>query len=246
MSWVWRRRERLFTERFDALTVCSENDRRYLGGHARIHVVPNGFDPPAQIRRVALESSRIGFIGTCEWLPNAQGIKWFIRNVWPLIRREIPRAELRLVGLSSNGELAALAPGIAGLGFLEDPSDEIASWSAMIVPIQRGAGTRIKIAEGFARRCPVVSTTLGAFGYDVRNGEELMLADQPGDFASACVELLRNPKIGEGLAEKAYSRFLHQWTWDSFRGSVEAAVQECLTRCRPTRTETGAPPRIWP
>ena len=95
MSWIWRRRERLFTERFDALTVCSEHDRRYLGGHARIHVVPNGFDPPAVIRRVALQSTRIGFIGTCEWLPNIQGVKWFIYNVWPLIRREIPRAELR-------------------------------------------------------------------------------------------------------------------------------------------------------
>jgi glycosyltransferase involved in cell wall biosynthesis len=239
MSWIWRRREHLFTERFDAVTVCSKDDQRYLGGDARIHVVPNGFNPPAVIRRGASESLRIGFIGTCNWLPNTQGVKWFIRYVWPLIRREIPRAQLRLVGLSSDGELAKLASGIAGLGFLGDPSDEIASWSAMIVPIQFGAGTRIKIAEGFARRCPVVSTSLGAFGYDVRNGEELLLADRAGDFASACVKLLRNPEMGEALAERAHSRFLQQWTWDSFASSVGAAIQECLTRRSQPRTEPG-------
>ncbi len=82
----------------------------------------------------------------------------------------------------------------------------------MIVPIKFGGGTRVKIAEGFARKCPVVSATIGAFGYGVRNGDELLLADRADDFASACVRLLRNPQLGEALSEKAHRLFLQQWT----------------------------------
>jgi glycosyltransferase involved in cell wall biosynthesis len=163
-------------------------------------------------------------------MPNEEGLKWFIRDVWPRIKREIPRAELHLVGRGSEGYLRELVPDIVGLGWLEDPSDEIASWSAMIVPVRAGGGTRVKVAEGFARRCPVVATTIGAFGYDVENRREILLADRADDFASACIQLLRNPELGEALAESVHKRFLERWTWDSFENTVGTVVQECLAR----------------
>ena len=204
MSWIWRRRERMFPDRFDVLTVCSEDDRRYLGRPERIHVIPNGAPPPGSA------PSRL-FGGAKDWLssgiahsrPMRMGLKWFIRDVWPMIKREFPRAQLRLVGRGSEGYLTKLGPDITGLGWLEDPGDEIASWSAMIVPIKVGAGTRVKVAEGFARRCPVVATTIGAFGYDVENGRELLLADRADDFASACILLLRNPELGRSPFRKS-------------------------------------------
>jgi glycosyltransferase involved in cell wall biosynthesis len=115
-----------------------------------------------------------------------------------------------------------------GLGWLEDPGDEIASWSAMIVPIRFGSGTRVKIAEGFARKCPVVATKIGAFGYAVKNGKEFLLADTAADFASACVLLLKQPEFGEALAETAHNSLLSRWTWESFEGSVRSVVQGAL------------------
>jgi len=140
----------------------------------------------------------------------------------------------------------ALGPDIIGLGWLEDPGDEIASWSAMIVPIKVGGGTRVKVAEGFARRCPVVATTIGAFGYDVENGREILLADRADDFASACILLLRDPEFGEALAERAHKRFLERWTWDSFEGTVGRVVQECLARSADAQYGQAAPrtPRL--
>ena len=216
MSWIWRRRERVLPERFDILTVCSEDDRRYLSRPERIYVIPNGAHPLAARPRVLSEVPRIGLIGNCTFIPNEDGAKWFIRDVWPIIKREFPRAQLRLVGRGSEGYLTKLGPDIMGLGWLQDPGDEIASWSAMIVPIKVGGGTRVKVAEGFARRCPVVATTIGVFGYDVENGEEVLLADRADDFASASILLLRNPELGEALSERAYQRFQERWTWDSF------------------------------
>jgi len=228
MSWIWRRRERLFPERFCVLTVCSEEDRRYLGGQERIHVIPNGFHALAVRRCASSERPRIGFIGNCTFTPNEEGVKWFIRDVWPMIKREFPLAQLRLVGRESHGYLTKLGPDVIGLGWLEDPGTEIASWSAMIVPIKTGSGTRAKVAEGFARRCPIVATTIGAFGYDAENGKEILLADRADDFASACILLLKNPQLGEALSEKAYKRFLERWQWESFESTVGKVVQECM------------------
>jgi glycosyltransferase involved in cell wall biosynthesis len=134
------------------------------------------------------------------------------------------------VGRGSDGHLTKLGPDITGLGWLEDPGDEIASWSAMIVPIKVGAGTRVKMAEGFARRCPIVATKIGAFGYEIESGNEALLVDQADDFASACILLLRNPEFGEALAERAYKRFLDRWTWNSFECTVGKAIQQCMDR----------------
>jgi hypothetical protein len=89
-------------------------------------------------------------------MPTEMGLKWFIRDVWPRIKREFPRAQVRLVGRGSKGYLKELGPDIIGRGWLEDPGDEIASWPAMIVPIKVGGGTPVRPAEGFLRRCPVV------------------------------------------------------------------------------------------
>jgi glycosyltransferase involved in cell wall biosynthesis len=100
----------------------------------------------------------------------------------------------------------------------------------MIVPIRVGGGTRVKVAEGFARRCPVVATTIGVFGYEVQDGKEFLLADRADDFAAACIRLLRNPHLREALAERAYERFLERWTWDSFQDTVGEAVHQCLTK----------------
>jgi len=146
------------------------------------------------------------------------------------------------VGRKSESYLTKLDPNIVGLSWLEDPGEEIATWSAMIVPIRVGGGTRVKVAEAFARKCPVVATTIGAFGYDVHNGEEMLLADRADDFASACLSLLRDRELGQALSERAYQRFLERWTWDSFESTVGAAVQQCLARNNRSVTELSLRP----
>lgn len=241
-AWIWKRRERWFPERFNILTTCSEEDRQYLGSPEWTYVVPNGccLLPPRP--RLLVEPPRVGFIGNCTFMPNEEGLKWFIRHVWPRIKHEFAHAQLRLVGRGSEGFLTSLGPDIVGLSWMEDPSNEIASWSVMIVPIKIGGGTRVKVAEGFARRCPVVATTTGAFGYEVTNGEEILLADRADDFASACVLLLRNPRLGEVLSARAHKRFLERWTWDSFESTVSTVVQECLARSKRAQHEWAAAP----
>jgi glycosyltransferase involved in cell wall biosynthesis len=117
---------------------------------------------------------------------------------------------------------------VDGLGWIEDPAAEIDSWSLMVVPIRAGGGTRVKVAEGLARSCPMVATRLGAFGYDLVPGEEILLSDNPDQFAQACLSILRNPEFGEALARRGLAKYESRWTWDAIAPRVEAAVDQAL------------------
>jgi glycosyltransferase involved in cell wall biosynthesis len=229
----WKRREQLLGDRFTVLTVCSDDDRSYLrqiGCTRPVHVVPNGFERPiaSPVRRPAAPP-RIGFIGPFSHPPNLDGIRWFAKNCWPLIKREIPNACLRIAGKGSETELKPAGPDIDGLGWVPDLADEIGTWSLMVVPVRLGAGTRVKIAQAFSLKCPVVSTTYGAYGYDTDgSGCHLLLADTPKTFAEACLRIMRDPIQAGKMANQAWEQFLQKWTWSSIAPRVWSAAEECL------------------
>lgn len=229
---IWQRRESLLSGRFNVLTVCSDEDRNYLrriGAGGPVHVIPNGFDKPgAEPIRKPTIPPRIGFIGNFEHLPNREGMRWFVKHCWPMIRREIPGIRLRLVGFDSEKVPELKVEATDRLGWLSDPSDEISTWHAMVVPIHKGAGTRVKIAEGFSKKCPIVSTHFGAFGYGAVHGRQMYLADSATDFSNACIRAICEPEEAASMAERAWSEFLEKWTWDAINPRVWAAAEACL------------------
>lgn len=220
--------EKRLARRFDVLAVCSEADRKWAPKGIPTHVVPNGFEMPAlPPSRDPGRRSRIGFIGSLKYEPNVEAVLWFARNCWPLIKAEAPDCRLRLVG-EGGPEIEGLAgAGIDRLGWVADTVAEMETWAASVVPVRSGAGTRVKIPEAFSRKCPVVSTRLGAYGYDVEHGRDLMLADTPEEFGACCVSLIRDPGAGAALAERAWARFVKQWSWDSIAPRIWAAAEEC-------------------
>ena len=226
---VFRRRERSLFLQFTALGVCSEADRHYLGRGPVIHVIPNGFEPPRiEPQRASAQAPRIGFIGLFNYRPNLEAIRWFMRTCWAQIKRDVPDARLRLVGEHTDGPLKPAGPDVDGLGWLADPSEEIATWSAMIVPIREGGGTRVKVAEALSRKCPLVATRLGAYGYDLVDGKEILFGDTPPAFAGACVRAIRQPAEAAARAERAWKRFLENWTCNAIAPRVWAAAEYCL------------------
>ena len=215
---LWRRNEKRLRHRFDAICVCSEPDRAKLG-RERVFVLPNAIESPQRFpARHPVAPSQIGFVGTFVYSANCDGVQWFIQKVWPRILESVPSARLRLAG--ERGETMFRGPNIDALGWVRNIEDEMANWSLAIVPVLVGGGTRIKIPEAFSRKCPVVSTSLGCYGYDVQNGRELLIADKPDDFAASCLRILDNSSEGERLAENAWAAFSKCWTWDSHAGTI--------------------------
>jgi glycosyltransferase involved in cell wall biosynthesis len=228
---LWRRREQFLGKRFDALCVCSERDRQELGGGKEIFVLPNGFAAPKKTPvRNPVTPPRLGFIGTFTYGPNRDGVRWFVEKVWPLILGKMPDVRLRLVGAGSEKGCWQDTRNIDALGFLIDTESEMATWSASVVPLFVGGGTRIKIAESFSRLCPVVATSLGAYGYDVTDGNELWLADSAADFAAKCLRVLTDVAANQAMAGRAWEKFLQHWTWDAQAGRVAAVVESVLRK----------------
>ncbi len=230
--YIWRRRERILAKRFSVLTVCSEEDRAYLrkmGVDSRVHVIPNGFEKTSvEPVRSPATPPRIGFIGGFDHLPNREGISWFVKKCWPDIKRKVPEARLRLIGRDADTFRELGGPDVDPLGWLPNPSDEIQTWSAMVVPIRLGAGTRVKIAQGFSQKCPIVSTSLGAFGYGAIDGREMYVADSAQAFSKACVQAICAPEEAGLMAQRAWIEFLDKWTWDAIRPRIWAAAEDCL------------------
>lgn len=228
---LWHRQENRIQERFDAICVCSEPDRRKLGRLEKSFVLPNGFArPPHPPRRQPAMPPQIGFVGTFKYEPNCAGMRWFIADVWPLILKAMPLARLRLAGDSSDSPAWQNLPNVDALGWVADMESEMAQWSLSVVPVFVGGGTRIKIAEAFSRQCPVVATSIGAYGYEVTDGCELLLADTAETFARQCLRILHHPAEGQVLAENAWHKFLENWTWEAQGRRVSAIVGNVLAQ----------------
>lgn len=228
---LWHRQEIKIQERFDAICVCSELDRRKLGGLDKFFVLPNGFaQPPRPPRRQPSSPPQIGFVGTFKYAPNCEGMRWFITKVWPLIRQALPLARLRLAGDASDAPAWQNLPNVDALGWVADMESEMSQWSLSVVPVFVGGGTRIKIAEAFSRQCPVVATSLGAYGYEVEDRRELLLADTAEMFARQCLQILNHPSIGQALAETAWRKFLENWTWEAQARRVSSIVGNVLAK----------------
>ena len=227
--------ERLLGDRFSAISVCSEADREYLGLGQNVHVIPNGFEKPERLppRRVA-QPPRFGFIGTMEFKPNAAGMRWFAAQCWPRVKKLLPDARFRLIGTGSEDFSTTLGTDIDGPRVLwtKPCGKEIATWSAMVVPLQLGAGTPVKIAEAFSRRCPIVSTSFGCLGYNVEHEREMLVANSAQELATRCISAAAGvPEKPEGWPTACVA-VLEEWGWDAAPTAVVWSVSEACLRAR--------------
>jgi polysaccharide biosynthesis protein PslH len=146
------------------------------------------------------------FVGALHYLPNSDGVLWFCREVLPILRRRLgDAARLRVIGIGKAPDLDVVRdlPGVYLSGYQVDLAPYYAQAAAVVVPLRAGTGTRLKILEAFANGRPVVSTTIGAEGLEVIQGEHLLVADSPSDFADACVAVTQQSELAGRLTASA-------------------------------------------
>lgn len=229
LAYIWRRRESRYLSRFSQLVVCSAEDKAYLGSDSRIHVLPNGFTP----RVTAVDTPKfpnptIGFVGNLKYHSNREGLEWFLRNAWPLIKQSQPACQMRVIGAGSDHFKDWQLPDVAFLDWIDNAEEEMMKWWVSVVPVFTGGGTRVKIATSFSLRCPVVATSLGAFGYQVESGRELLLGDDVDTFSNACIRLIRDRSFAERVAENASRLYSSSLTWDSMEPIVRKIVSQAV------------------
>jgi glycosyltransferase involved in cell wall biosynthesis len=149
---------------------------------------------------------------------------WFGEEVWPLIRRRHPQASLAIVGQRPHARLEPLrrVPGVTLTGWVADVRPYIAGGCVYIAPLRVGGGTRLKLLQAMAMGAAVVATSLGAEGFPVIHGQELLLADSPDDFARAVSALLDDPQQRARLGAAGLRFVEATYGWDALVPKLEA------------------------
>ncbi len=145
-------------------------------------------------------------LGAMNWYPNEEGVKWFVQDVFHLIKNRIPEINLHLAGRNMPEWLTNLnVDGIIVDGEVDDAFDYMKKFDIMVVPLLSGSGIRVKIIEGMALGRAIVTTTIGAEGINVENNRNIIIADSPSDFADAVVYLYNDAEKRKQLSENARS-----------------------------------------
>ena len=214
---------------YDGVTVCSSEDQaRVLAAApgARAAVIPNAVDPDVYYPRPpepGAPADTVVFFGSQAYAPNADGILHFLDHIWPRLLAQRPAARLRIIGPGAPpAVLARRAANVEVAGFVEDLRPHLAGASAIIAPLRLGGGTRLKILEALAMGLPVVSTRLGAEGLAARDGVELLLADEPADFAAAVVRVLEDRALAARLGQSARALVERRYSWKAAAQAWEA------------------------
>jgi len=208
---------------FDAVVAVSEEDKAALveaGAPAeKISVIPISVDSDqlAPVHPVPL-ANHILHIGTMYWPPNVDGILWFIKEVYPLIRSRRPDVIFDVVGARPPEEVRALGgpgTGVNVTGYVEDTEPYMRQAGVMVVPLRAGGGMRVKILNSMSQAMPIVSTTIGCEGIEVINGCHLFVADSPQEFAKATLQLLEDRALAHQMGQNGRQLVLSRYDYRS-------------------------------
>ena len=237
------RYEKKTLARFDGVLAVSDADREtfaalYPGAIRQpAYVVPTGVDtdyfaPSAMGHPQSAISKSLVFTGSMDWLPNEDAMQFFCREILPLVRAEEPNVTLSIVGRSPTPAVKRLADehAVQVTGRVDDVRPYMQDAAVYVVPLRIGGGTRLKIFEAMSMGMTVVSTTVGAEGLPVNDGEHVMLADEPSTFARAIVHLLRDTDRRAQIGAAARALVLERYDWSAVAGSLEFALAHFALR----------------
>jgi glycosyltransferase involved in cell wall biosynthesis len=202
---------------------------RRLFGVTRVSEIPTGVNtdyfaaPPTAARFADLV-----FVGSMDWLPNVDGVRYFVRDILPLIRRRRPGCTFGIAGRSPAMSIAVLPKqdrNIFVTGTVPDVRPYLWGSAVSVVPLRIGGGTRLKIYESMAAGVPVVSTTTGAEGLSVNPMNNIRIADSAEAFADRCVELLENEDERVRLASAALEMVRSKFSWQHVASCFERTLE---------------------
>jgi glycosyltransferase involved in cell wall biosynthesis len=178
------------------ISTADAEDFLRLGCTRPMHVVPCGIT----LSDVGSpETGTVGFIGSLDFRPNQEAVRWIIDELWP----RVPNARLFIAGSGAPDLLRARGPNIEFLGEVAEAQAFLRRMSVIIAPLFAGGGMRIKVLEAMALAKPIVATTLGAGGIDIENGQDILIADEVTSFAEAVNRLLRDPETATRIGNAA-------------------------------------------
>jgi glycosyltransferase involved in cell wall biosynthesis len=207
--------------RADLVITVTENDRNILIANGvpawKVVSLPIGVHVSSlQPVELARSDRKITTFGTMSWPPNVDSVVYFARMIYPRIKRCIPGVQFNVIGKNPPSKVLSLARkdfSIKVLGYVEELCSAVIGTAAFVVPLRIGSGMRVKILDAMAMGLPVVTTSIGCEGIDLKPGEHALVVDSPSEFAEAVVYLIQNyeARVRLGKSGRAFVEQHHSW-----------------------------------
>jgi len=230
---------------FDLVLTPSDREREILAtitGLPPIETIPNTIDPERiQFLPAPASSNVLLFVGATQVDANRDGLIWFVSEVLPIIEQRVPDVVVQIVGGIPPPEVQRLGdrPNVVVTGYVPEIATYMANAAIFVVPLRSGGGTRLKILESLAYGVPTVSTTVGAEGLNLIDGEQLLVGDTPGVFAASVVRLLQDRELGDRLRQSGRAAVESGFSWQSMGDRLAVAIDGVRTLA--TKPAPGGP-----
>lgn len=237
----WKRMidyERKFCQSVDWIVAVSKHDAETMQSAYDVHSISHvgtGVDVDyfSQDRDGISNRPEIVFTGSMDWLPNDDAVRWFLSKVLPRIQERLPEASFSIVGRNPSRSLvdhSGSQKGVTVTGTVPDVRPYLKDAQVYVVPIRVGGGTRLKIYEAMAMGLPVVSTSVGAEGLPLNDGEGIVIRDGPDDFADAVVDLLSDSDRARDIGLTGAGIVRSRYGWDKIMADFNAACVATVER----------------
>ena len=203
-----------------------------------ISVVPIGIDiEKIQPLPIEPDSFSILAMGTLHYPPNADGIRWFLEEVFPIVRSAVPETHLTIIGKNPPKDFIKIAQrkanSISVAGYVPDVKPFVQEAGVILVPLLAGGGMRVRILEALAYARPVVTTTTGLEGIEALPGKDILVADTPEDFAQETIRLLRDPALRKEIGGNGRQFVERRYDWRVVFKGYDTFYQKIDTERRP-------------
>jgi glycosyltransferase involved in cell wall biosynthesis len=202
-----RREESMIAKNADGLVVMSADDLQFfreMGVQTAACIVGIGsrLQPPEKVMDQT-GNQRIFHLGAMNWFPNQEGIRWFLKEVWPLLRQELPGLSLHLAGIGMPSDIRSVEKEGIVVEEAPDTVSYMLEHGVMVVPLLSGSGIRVKIIEGLKLGKVIVATNIAVEGLGVVDGRDILIADDPHEFVKKIVQCFHEPELAGKISENA-------------------------------------------
>lgn len=214
-------------KKFDKIITVTEGERDILKDYLPyldVEAVHTGVDTSFFCPNHRLkENIDILYLGFFRHYPNVDAVLYFYNHIYPLIKEKLPEVTFNIVGFGPPEEILRMQRnnGIKVTGYVQDITSYLEDSKVFIMPIRLGMGIRGKLLEAWAMRRAVVSTSIGCAGIQVEDGNDVLIADKPIDFAEKTIELIRNESLRRRLGENGRRKAVSLYDWDIVADKLE-------------------------
>ncbi len=205
------------------LITMSQEDKDFIESiihePRKIEVVSNGVDVKwfAEKERKLPKNLTILSVGTFNWLPNVEAVKFLVENIWPIVKKKIPSVKLWIVGNAPTPEVFEYQKkdtSITITGGIPDIRDAFCGAHVLVAPVFSGKGTRYKILEAMAAGTPIVASELAVEGLGVEHGVQVLIGNTAEELAHLTIQLLKDPELQKKLAKNGKEFVQTRYDWD--------------------------------